>query len=340
MTALIALSATELFSTELLPAAMLASDSVADGALIVSMFIAFLAGVLSFLSPCVLPLVPVYLSYVTGLSAADLQGQAPRSVGNAPNNRRVSHTSVTAARTAATGYVDDADADADKADAQVSAVATAHDQPTQEVTPVDEVSRGTVRRRVIVGSLGFVLGTAVVFVSFGTLFGSFGALLRTHAVGLSQIFGVVTIVLGLLFAGAFERFNFLQRDVRIRSTPGRGLFAAPILGFTFALGWTPCIGPTLGAVLGMSASTDGATAFRGALLSIAYCIGLGLPLLIAGLTFTRAMTTFSFIQRHYRSFMIAGGVGLIILGILQVTGLWIMITDALQRSFGGWALPL
>lgn len=324
-------------STELITTVVLAADSVADGALVMSVLIAFAAGVLSFLSPCVLPLVPVYLSYITGLSAHDLQAGSAQRPGTKPAPGEPDDGSEL--RLSGTSPAEGAATNAQRAD-QDGRVVTVSDTSMEEMTPVDEVSRGTVRRRVIVGSLGFVLGTAVVFVSFGTLFGSFGALLRTHAVGLSQIFGVVTIFLGLLFAGAFERLNFLQSDLRLRSTPRRGIFAAPILGFTFALGWTPCIGPTLGTVLGLSASTDGATALRGALLSVAYCLGLGLPLLIAGLAFTRAMTTFSFIQRHYRAFMIAGGVGLILLGVLQLTGLWLTVTDALQRSFGGWALPL
>ena len=183
----------------------------------------------------------------------------------------------------------------------------------------------------------------VVFVSFGALFGSFGEALRTHAVGLSQIFGVLTILLGLLMAGAFERvgrLDALQRDVRIHEVPGRGLAAAPLLGFTFALGWTPCIGPTLGTVLGLSASTDGTTAARGALLSVAYCLGLGLPLLVTGLAFTRAMGAFAVVKRHYRAVMVAGGASLVFLGILQVTGVWAAWTSELQTRFGGWDLPL
>jgi cytochrome c-type biogenesis protein len=193
---------------------------------------------------------------------------------------------------------------------------------------------------VVLGSLGFVMGTAVVFVSFGALFGSLGEALRAHAVGLSQVFGVVTILLGLLMAGAFDRLAPLQRDVRIHRVPGRGLAAAPVLGFTFALGWTPCIGPTLGTVLTLSASNDGTTAARGALLSVAYCLGLGLPLLVTGLAFTRAMGALAVVKRHYRALMVTGGVSLVVLGILQVTGLWAEWAGALQTRFGGWDLPL
>jgi cytochrome c-type biogenesis protein len=286
------------------------ADQVSDGALIVSLAIAFLAGVVSFLSPCVLPLVPAYLSFVTGLSAADL------SAGQPTPARQV--VGVGAAGGA-------------------GPIATDAAPEGQEVTGGERVG---VRRRVVVGSLGFALGTAVVFVSFGALFGSFGAALRTHAVGLAQIFGVVTILLGLLMAGLLDRLSPLQRDVRIHRVPGRGLAAAPLLGFTFALGWTPCIGPTLGAVLGLSASTDGTTAARGALLSVAYCIGLGLPLLVTGLAFTRAMAVFGVVKRHYRVLMVAGGLGLVALGVLQVTGVWTEWTSSLQTRFGGWDLPL
>lgn len=255
------------------------ADRVGDGALMIASVIAFAAGVVSFLSPCVLPLVPAYLSFTTGLSASDLA--AP-----------------------------------------------------------DAASARRGRWRIVVGSLGFVIGTSVVFVSFGALFGSFGAALRQHTIGLAQVFGVITILLGLLMAGAFSRLRFLQRDVRIHRIPGRGLAAAPVLGFTFALGWTPCIGPTLGAVLGLSASTDGTTALRGAVLSVAYCLGLGLPLLIAGLTFDKAMNAFAVIKRNYRTFMRAGGASLVILGVLQVTGIWTSLTARLQTTFGSWELPL
>ena len=256
-----------------------ATDQVTDGSLLIAGPIAFAAGVVSFLSPCVLPLVPAYLSYVTGLSATDLQG---------------------------TGETN---------------------------------SRETIRR-VVIGTLGFVLGTALVFVSFGALFGSFGDALNRHALGLSQIFGVVTIILGLLFAGAFSRINLFNRDVRIHRLPGKGLVAAPLLGITFALGWTPCIGPTLGVVLGLAASSNQASAARGATLSLIYCLGLGIPLLITGLAFNRAMSAFGVVKRNYRWIMIGSGGLLVALGILQVTGVWNEWMSLLQTRFGGAELPL
>src|SRR5699024_4526789 len=116
-------------------------------------------------------------------------------------------------------------------------------------------------------------------------FGSLGEAMQRHAVGLSQIFGIVTILLGLLFAGVFRNLDLFNRDVRFHWLPGKGLLAAPLLGITFALGWTPCIGPTLGVVLGLAASSDQASATRGAALSFTYCMGLGIPLVVSGLAF-------------------------------------------------------
>lgn len=262
------------------PVAAASADRIQDGSLLVAAAIAFAAGVVSFLSPCVLPLVPAYLSYTTGMSAADLRGE-----GDVP--------------------------------------------PTAEAL-----------RRVVLGTLGFVGGTALVFVSFGALFGSFGDAMQRHAIGLSQIFGVVTIILGLLLAGVFSRVGFLNRDIRIHKLPGKGLWAAPLLGVTFALGWTPCIGPTLGVVLGLAASTDGASAARGATLSAVYCLGLGVPLLITGLAFDRAMSAFAVVKRHYQGIMVVSGGMLVVLGVLQVTGVWAQWMGELQTRFGGTQLPL
>ena len=306
-----------------------AGDRVGDGPLLVALVIAFAAGMLSFLSPCVLPLVPAYLSFTTGLSAADLAA--------APDHRPSTPPSTYDDRLASAG---DALATATAGIGAATTGATVLDADLEDAAIAPAFSRAAVRRRVVLGSVGFVLGTAVVFVSFGALFGSFGGALRTHAVGLSQIFGVLTILLGLLMAGAFEKLTPLQRDVRIHRLPGGGLAAAPILGFTFALGWTPCIGPTLGTVLGLSASTTGTTAARGAILSVAYCLGLGLPLLITGLAFTRAMAAFTVIRRHYKAMMVTGGICLVLLGVAQITGVWASWTNSLQTRFGGWDLPL
>lgn len=293
------------------------SQTVQDGSFFVAAPIAVAAGVVSFLSPCVLPLVPAYLSFVTGLSAADLAGTTGPSAAGAtepsPDGSGVGAvaTSTVAPTTAAPAAIEDA-----------------------EAPPTDTV------RRVVLGTLGFVAGTALVFVSFGAIFGQAGRLLQEHAIGLTQIFGVVTILLGLLFAGAFSRIGLFNRELRFHHLPGKGLAGAPILGVTFALGWTPCIGPTLGVVLGLAASSDNASATRGAALAIAYCIGLGIPLLVTGLMFNRMMGAFAVVKRNYQVLMVFSGAMLILLGILQVTGVWTGWMDALQSRFGGADLPL
>jgi cytochrome c-type biogenesis protein len=265
------------------------TDQVQDGSFLVAAPIAFAAGVVSFLSPCVLPLVPAYLSFVTGMSAADL----------------------------------------------AAAGTTEAEEPRDGAGPIKSPTG-----RVALGTLGFVAGAAVVFVSFGALFGQAGDVLQEHSEALTQVFGVVTILLGLLLAGAFSRVNLLNREVRIHRLPGRGLLGAPVLGFTFALGWTPCIGPTLGVVLGLAASSDGASAARGAALSVVYCLGLGIPLLITGLAFNRAMGAFAVIKRHYRLLMVGSGAMLVVLGLLQLTGVWTEWMNRLQSEFGGAELPL
>lgn len=293
------------------------TQQVQDGSFLVAVPIAFLAGVVSFMSPCVLPLVPAYLSFVTGLSAADLAGEQDRTASVPARDA----TGISAAGTTGVAVMDDTVTHTDRAED-------------------DDAHRDGTIRRVVLGTLGFTLGTALVFVSFGALFGQAGQWLQQHALGLTQVFGVITILLGLLFAGAFNRIGLLNREIRFHNLPGRGLAGAPILGVTFALGWTPCIGPTLGVVLGLAASSDNASAARGAALAVAYCLGLGLPLLIAGLAFNRAMGAFAVVKRNYRWFMVASGAMLVLLGMLQVTGVWTQWMDGLQSRFGGAELPL
>lgn len=256
-----------------------AGQRVEDSSLLIAAPIAAAAGVVSFLSPCVLPLVPAYLSFVTGQSAREL---AARDAPAAPPSWH----------------------------------------------------------RVALGCLGFVLGVSVVFVSFGAAFGGFGRALREHSEGLTQIFGGLTILLGLVLGGALSRVALVNREVRIHRLPKAGVLAAPVLGITFALGWTPCIGPTLGAVLGLAASSEQATAWRGATLAFAYCLGLGIPLLVAGLAFDRATRAFAVVKRHYRLVVTASGAMLVVLGVLQVTGVWSEWMQQLQTSFGGADLPL
>ncbi|WP_425503481.1 cytochrome c biogenesis CcdA family protein [Jiangella mangrovi] len=242
-------------------------DTVLTGSLALAVPVAALAGLVSFLSPCVLPLVPGYLGYVTGLSGAEL----------------------------ASGR----------------------------------------RGRLLLGVLLFVLGFSVVFVSYGLLFGGLGAVLQEHGETIMRVMGVVTIVLGLLFAGWLPG---LSRDWHTGMNPAVGLAGAPLLGVVFGLGWTPCMGPTLAAVQTL-AFTE-ASAGRGALLSFAYCLGLGLPFLVAALAYQRATRWFQWVRRHQVAVMRAGGIMLIVLGVLLVTGLWGELMSSMQGWIGGFEVAV
>jgi cytochrome c-type biogenesis protein len=236
---------------------------VTNGPVLLALPVAAAAGLVSFLSPCVLPLVPGYLSYVTGMSGADL------SAGRARASRVASGTAL------------------------------------------------------------FVLGFSAVFVSYGTLFGGLGRTLLRHQRGVDIALGVVTVLLGLFFAGLFDRVPALQREFRLQPRGAAGLAGAPLLGVLFGLGWTPCIGPTLAAVEGLA--LQGATAGRGAVLSAAYCLGLGVPFLFAAVAFRRALGAFAFVRRHMRVIPLLGGAMLVVLGVLEVTGWWQQAVTELQH---------
>ena len=236
---------------------MSVTDTITEGSMLVALPLAGVAGVVSFLSPCVLPLVPGYLSYVTGLAGADL------------------------------------------ADRQ--------------------------RGRLVAGALLFVLGFTVVFVTAGVLVGGAGAFLIEHERLLQRILGGLTILLGLAFMGTVPWF---QRDFRVHRKPGIGLAGAPMLGVLFGLGWTPCVGPTLGAVLTLGVTEGGAA--RGGVLAVAYCIGLGLPFVLTAVAYRRAMGVFGWVKRHHVWVMRFGGALLITIGVLLVTGVWNDLTVALR----------
>jgi len=157
-----------------------------------------------------------------------------------------------------------------------------------------------------VGSLAFVLGFSLVFVSFGALFGGLGSSLKTHERLLQEIFGVVTIALGLFFAGWWPS-TWLQRERRVHHLPRVSVLGAGALGFTFALGWTACIGPTLAAILGLAASSSGATALRGSILAFFYCLGLGVPFVVAALATEWMATASTWFRRHAKVIGIIGG---------------------------------
>ena len=266
-------------------------DVVVSGSLLLAVPLAVAAGLVSFASPCVLPLVPAYLSYATGLSAAEL---IPAASAAAP---------------AAAGAPDPA-------------------------VPADRTAAGR-RGTLVWGTVLFVAGFSAVFVSYGVLFGGLGAALLVHEAALTRVLGVVVVVMGLGFLGVLPS---LQRELRWHARPSRGLWGAPLLGALFGLGWTPCIGPTLAAVQGL-AFTE-ASAARGALLSVAYCVGLGLPFLAVGLAMERGLGALAWARRHARLIQQVGGVGLVLLGAAMITGLWGSASIGLRTWVSGWQVPL
>ncbi|GII88485.1 cytochrome C biogenesis protein CcdA [Sphaerisporangium siamense] len=235
------------------------TTTIAAGSLLVALPVAVAAGLVSFLSPCVLPLVPGYLSYVTGMSGDPRRG------------------------------------------------------------------------RMIAGSALFVLGFSLVFVLGGALFGGLGSALHGNAEVITRVLGALTIVLGLAFLGLIPG---LQRDVRIHRLPAAGIAGAPLLGIVFGLGWTPCIGPTLSAVLALS--LDQASAVRGAALAFAYALGLGVPFVLAALAYRKAIRTFSAVRRHSPLITRVGGAMLVLVGVLLVTGLWGQMIANMQGWVGGF----
>jgi cytochrome c-type biogenesis protein len=276
---------------------------VTSGPLLLALPVAAAAGAVTFLSPCCLPLVPGYLSFVTGMAGAGgpASPAAPASVPAA---------SASAAGAPATG-APASGAPASGAPASGVAVAAPPLAATAAVPP---------RGRVVAGTALFVLGFSVVFMAYGAALGGLGHLLTGHARVLTQVLGGLTILLGLLFAGAFDRFSFAGRIARPSVRPKAGLAGAPLLGVMFGLGWTPCIGPTLTAVLALSASTG--TVARGAVLAFVYALGLGVPFLLVSFGFQVAMRAFAFFRRHARLVTRIGGAMLICVGLLEVTGAW------------------
>jgi len=254
---------------------------VTSGPLLLALPVAAAAGAVTFLSPCCLPLVPGYLSFVTGMAGAGgpASPAAPASVPAAS----ASATEAPATEAPAT--------EAPATGAPVSGVAVA-------APPLTATAAVPPRGRVVAGTALFVLGFSVVFMAYGAALGGLGHLLTGHARVLTQVLGGLTILLGLLFAGAFDRFSFAGRVARPSARPKAGLAGAPLLGVMFGLGWTPCIGPTLTAVLALSASTG--TVARGAVLAFVYALGLGVPFLLVSFGFQVAMRAFAFFRRHAR----------------------------------------
>nr|WP_179150815.1 cytochrome c biogenesis protein CcdA [Leifsonia sp. NCR5] len=255
--------------------------SVVGGALWVAIPLSMLAGLISFVSPCVLPLVPGYLGYI-GAAAEP----ASRTETGAPPG--TASTVITAGRA-----------------------------------------------RLLVGVGLFIAGFTVVFVAVTILGGAFGLLLLQYASLLTRVLGVVVIVLGLAFIGVL---GIAQRSIRPRVGNNMGLVGAPILGFALGVGWTPCIGPTLAAII--SVSWNLGDPGRAGLLGLAYSLGLGIPFFLLAIGYGWATRTVTFLRRHIRTLNIIGGGILIALGLLMVTGVWSMLMSALQQVVINVPLPL
>jgi cytochrome c-type biogenesis protein len=239
-----------------------------SGPLVIAVGVAALAGLVSFLSPCVLPLVPGYLSYVTGMAGADLNDALHR-----PTN--------------------------------------------------------AARGRIVLGTAGFIAGFTTVFIATTMVFASVGHALLAYERTVQLVVGILIVVMGLVFLGLVPGS---YRELRIHKLPAAGLAGAPVLGAVFGLSWTPCVGPTLGAVLGMGAVQG--TMGRAVTLTIAYCLGLGLPFLIFGLGFRKLIGLHKAVRRNSVWVTRVGGAMLIVVGLALATGGWDLFINWLRAAVG------
>ena len=279
---------------------------IASGPVLLAIPVAAAAGAITFLSPCCLPLVPGYLSYVTGMSGTAVD----------------------------TGTGEAAESEATTPGAVVALAGTGSTATVAAIRPAVQP-----RARVMLGTLLFILGFSALFAVEGMAVSSIGGALISHAAVLARVLGVVIILLGLLFMGAFDRFSFAGRIIRPAFRPRAGLAGAPVLGVVFGLSWTPCIGPTLAAVLLLGENSG--TALRGAVLAFVYALGLGIPFLIVAFGVQRGTTAFGWARRHARLITRIGGVMLITVGVLEVTGLWASAITWLQVHWlNGYTPPI
>jgi cytochrome c-type biogenesis protein len=234
-------------------------DIIFDGNLLIASAVAIFAGVVSFASPCVLPLVPGYLSYAAGMTEVRSRGRAA------------------------------------------------------------------------LGSILFVLGFSVLFISYGAIFGSLGSKISSNSNLISVILGSLTIAMGIIFLFNQKFYRSFKPAWKVRA----GLVGAPMLGLLFGVGWTPCIGPTLAAV--QTLSFQESSALRGAILSFAYCVGLGSPFILVGIFFDKSKRLRKFFSRHGNYLTLIGGLFLILIGILQVTGLWAEVMNSLRSWISDFA---
>lgn len=246
------------------------AQTVLSGPLLLAVLVAALAGVVSFVSPCVLPLVPGYIGYVTGLSGTSLE------------DRKTS--------------------------------------------------------RVVMGVSLFVLGFAAVFVAMGAAFSTLGMFLNEWLGVVNRILGIVVILAGVIFMGGIP---FLQRTTQVTRRPRAGLAGAPALGAVFALSWAPCMGPTLAAVLALSTGFGAQGALmRGTLLTFVYCLGLGIPFLVVAVLIHKGLGRLEWVRTHQVGIMRAGGIMLIVLGVLLLSGLWTMWINSLQGTIAGFEVVI
>ncbi|NLT25214.1 MAG: cytochrome c biogenesis protein CcdA [Microbacteriaceae bacterium] len=278
-----------------------------SGQLLLALPLALLAGLVSFASPCVLPVVPAYLGLI-GATSGDAAG---RGRGDAAGPRGAAGADASTSSGASGG----------SAGAGASATAV----------------RAPIRRdggRVVLGALLFVLGFSIVYVLSGALFGQLGVLFLKWQDPITRILGVVVILMGLIFIGLVSP---LQRTLQLRAAP-TGLIGAPILGFVFGLGWAPCLGPTLVAIQALSFTE--ASAGRGALLAFVYCLGLGLPFVIAALGWNAATRWLGWLKRRIRTINLIGGAILVLIGLLMVTGVWQRFVSYIGAILPGYVAPI
>lgn len=240
------------------------AETVLSGSLLAAIPVALLAGLISFVSPCVVPLVPGYLGYVSGMAGANATERASRP-------------------------------------------------------------------RLVLGVALFVAGFTAVFVVLGVAFASLGAQVEGHIDLITRILGVLVVVMGFVFLGAVP---FMQRERRVHVSPRAGLWGAPMLGVVFGLGWAPCMGPTLSAVMALALNEG--TASRGVILAVAYSLGLGVPFLALALWLEKSRAILGWLRKHRLALMRIGGAMLVVLGLLLVTGLWGRITADMQEWISGF----
>ncbi|OZC60528.1 cytochrome C biogenesis protein ResC [Rhodococcus sp. 15-725-2-2b] len=260
-------------------------NAASSGPLLLAIAACMLAGLVSFASPCVVPLVPGYLSYLAGIAGADAQSAETRSP-----------------RTSTTG-----------------------------TSTTDTSSPELANRWRVAGAASlFVAGFTIVFVlATASIFGVIGTL-RINEQVLQRVGGVITIIMGAAFIGLIP---VLQRDTRFAPQQISSLAGAPLLGGVFALGWTPCLGPTLAGVLSVAAGTEGATAARGVTLIVAYCMGLGLPFVVLAFGSSSAMRGVGWLRRNSQKIKVAGGVIMIAVGIALLTGVWGLFIAWIRNEF-------